>query len=78
MSHVTPRQRAYLAAIGAFLKQRQYPPTFRDVQDAVGIASTNGASEMLVRLRKKGLVKWEPGEVRTLLLTQAGEEAISR
>ena len=59
---LSPRQRDVLDFISSTLAQRQVPPTYREIGDALGIASTNGVADHVKALIKKGYVrKIDPG-----------------
>lgn len=68
----TEAQRAVLVAVARLSSEWGYPPTVREVCEALGFASTNAAAEQLERLRRLGLVQWEAGRARTLRLTGSG------
>jgi SOS-response transcriptional repressor LexA len=61
----TPRQREILDA-GIRLAAAGYPPTLRELAQAVGIRSLNGLRVQLDALRRKGWVDWREGCARTL------------
>ena len=54
---LSPRQRDVLDFISSTLAHRQVPPTYREIGDALGIASTNGVADHVKALIKKGYVK---------------------
>jgi repressor LexA len=59
---LSPRQRDVLDFISSTLAHRQVPPTYREIGDALGIASTNGVADHVKALIKKGyLKKIDPG-----------------
>jgi len=59
---LSPRQRDVLDFISSTLTHRQVPPTYREIGDALGIASTNGVADHVKALIKKGyLKKIDPG-----------------
>jgi repressor LexA len=62
----TPRQRKLLRAIGSLTKRKGYPPTIRELSQAMGERGTNGIAQHLGLLRRKGWVSWEPWKARTL------------
>jgi SOS-response transcriptional repressor LexA len=67
-SRLTERQRLVLDTIRDSLATRGYGPTYRELGDALGIASTNGVADHLDRLEAKGFIE-RPGLARTLKLT---------
>jgi repressor LexA len=60
------------------MSEHGYAPTTREIAKGLGLASTNGISEHLVRLGDLGLLTKEPRRSRTLKLTRAGETAAHR
>lgn len=69
---VTDRQSAILEWIRAYIALRGFSPTIREIGKAFGIASSNGVSDHLWRLRYKGLITWVDGRSRTLRLLEVG------
>lgn len=74
---LTPRQTEALVFIAAYTTEHGYPPTTRELSDAMGIASNNGAAEHLDRLMRKGLIKRTPMVARSIVLTDAGRAFIA-
>ncbi len=75
MKPLAPRQADVLRAIGAAIRQRGYPPTFREIAEAIGIrpASSSAAiTDHLNRLEAKGYVRREPMKVRAIAITEQG------
>jgi repressor LexA len=63
---LTDRQREILAWLSAYIAERGYSPTLRELCLAFGFASTQGAACHLDPLRKKGWITWNDGQARTL------------
>lgn len=61
-----PRQRDLLRAIGRLTNEQGYPPTIRELVDAMGYTTPNAVAQHLRLLQRKGWVIWEPGKSRTL------------
>jgi repressor LexA len=57
-----------LQYIRDFLEDNGYPPSYREMQDAIGVSSTRSVSRLLGELRAEGRVDWTPGKRRTLRL----------
>lgn len=70
--HLTDRQRQILAFIGAYVSDHGYPPTVREIGAQFGIASTNGVSDHLKALRKKGYLAGESWRSRGLRVVTDG------
>jgi len=69
---LTARQRAALDAIHDSFETRGFAPTLREIGDAIGVRSTNGVTDHLLRLQAKGyLQRPDTGraQARALLLT---------
>jgi SOS-response transcriptional repressor LexA len=60
MRTLTKRQQEVLNAIVDFIEGHGYPPTVRELGDVVGIGSTNGVSDHLRALERKGHLRIEP------------------
>lgn len=71
---LTSRQRAILAAIGDFSRDRGYPPSMREIGDAVGLNSTSTVSRQLGILQRKGYVDWTPGKQRAVVIRKPGRD----
>lgn len=62
----TPRQREILRFIRSFIHDFGYPPTMREIGAAFGIASTNGVTDHLKALVRRGKLKVEFGKSRAI------------
>lgn len=74
---MTPRTRQVLAAIDTLCRQIGYPPTVREIGQAVGLASSSTVHGHIDKLQRLGLVA-HAGLPRTLRLTEAGRRALER
>jgi repressor LexA len=63
---LTGRQRKILHVIRDSVSHRGYPPSLREIGEAVGLASTSAVSYQLATLQEKGFLHREPGRARTL------------
>jgi repressor LexA len=68
----TARQRQIYDFVVAFILEREYPPTRREIQVALGIRNPNGVMSQLVSLRRKGWITWQDGAARTLRPLKGG------
>lgn len=57
MEDLSPRQRDVVDFICSTVAQRGLPPTYREIGDALGIASTNGVADHVKALIKKGYLR---------------------
>lgn len=55
-TNLPPRARYCLAFIKSFTKQNGYPPSVREIRDAMGLKSVNGAVCHLKWLEKNGWI----------------------
>lgn len=76
VSITTERQLEYLRAIAELTERLGYPPTVREIGEAVRVRSSSTVMRTLEALRRKGLVEWEPEIRRTIRLTEAGRRVI--
>jgi repressor LexA len=63
---LTKRQGEVLEVIARHLDEVGYPPTIRELGDALGISSTNGVNDHLKALERKGYLTREDGKSRTM------------
>ncbi len=64
MEVLPPRQKQLLDFIASFSDQHGIPPSLREIGDALGIRSTNGVSDQVKALVKKGFLE-RVGDART-------------
>lgn len=72
---LTPRQRKVLEVIRDSVERRGYPPTVREIGEAVGLASTSSVSHQLAMLQKKGFLRRDPSRPRAVDVRLPGETA---
>src|SRR5919205_3081919 len=75
---LTDRQLEVLRFIATEIEERGYPPTIREIGEALGIASTNGVNDHLKALEKKGFLTRDPVKSRALIPTDEAREALGR
>lgn len=63
---LSDRQLAALTFIRESISSKGYPPTLREIGDALGIKSTNGVNDHLAALEKKGYIVREAGKSRAI------------
>lgn len=54
---LSPKQQAIFGFIRDFIRQHDYPPSIRDIQDGCGISSTSVVDYNLKALERQGLIK---------------------
>ncbi len=63
---LTSRQRLVLETIRASVEQRGYPPSMREIGDAVGLTSPSSVKHQLTVLERKGYVRRDPNRPRAI------------
>jgi repressor LexA len=63
---LTNRQRRVLAAIQECVEQRGYPPSMREIGQAVGLTSPSSVAHQVKTLEKLGYLRKDPRRPRTL------------
>jgi repressor LexA len=60
------RQRKVLEVIRASVSERGYPPSIREIGDAVGLTSTSSVAHQLRTLERKGFLRRDPNRPRAV------------
>jgi len=63
---LTPRQQRVLATIKDAIETRGYPPSMREIGEAVGLTSSSSVAHQLRVLEEKGFLKRDPNRPRAL------------
>src|SRR5215467_617024 len=63
---LTPRQQRVLATIKDSIEKRGYPPSMREIGQAVGLTSSSSVAHQLRVLEEKGFLKRDPNRPRAL------------
>lgn len=77
MSDTTPRQQRILEFIASTVRERGYPPTVREIGEAVGLTSSSSVHAQLANLEKKGLLVKDPTKPRAMTLAEGRVDAVS-
>jgi repressor LexA len=70
---LTDRQIRILNYIRDVSKKRNYPPSVREIGEAVGLSSSSTVHNHLNQLERRGLIKRDPSKSRTVQLVQDAE-----
>jgi repressor LexA len=73
---LTWRQRKVLQVIRDSVQRRGYPPSMREIGEAVGLTSTSSVSYQLSTLQRKGYLRRDIGRPRTVEVRLPGHPAI--
>ena len=76
--HDAERKQKILETIARTVAQRGYPPSVREIADAVGLASTSAVHHHLLSLEREGLLERGPHSSRALRLIGLGAAAPRR
>lgn len=71
MNGLTRRQAQLLDVVRAYMAQHGRAPTWREIGDRMGIASTNGVHDHMKALRRKGYLEWDDRVARSLRVPNA-------
>jgi len=63
---LTARQRRVLDVIRDAVERRGYPPSMREIGEAVGLTSSSSVSHQLAMLEKKGYLRRDPNRPRAI------------
>jgi repressor LexA len=74
---LTQRQRRVLEVIRDSIERRGYPPSVREIGEAVGLSSASSVAHQLSVLQKKGWLRRDPNRPRALDVRLPGEQAIA-
>lgn len=66
MTKISTRQQAILDFIKNEVRDKGYPPSVREIGEAVGLASSSTVHGHLERLEKKGLIRRDPTKPRAI------------
>jgi repressor LexA len=71
--HDAERKQKILECIAHTVAERGYPPSVREIADAVGLASTSAVHHHLIALEREGLLERGQNSSRAVRLTPQGE-----
>jgi repressor LexA len=75
---LTQRQRRVLEVIRDSIERRGYPPSVREIGEAVGLSSASSVAHQLSVLQKKGWLRRDPNRPRALDVRVPGEQPAAR
>ena len=78
MSELSAKQRQILEYMKAEVREKGYPPSVREICDAVGLKSTSTVHGHLSRLEKKGLIRRDPTKPRAIEILDSDFDAPQR
>jgi repressor LexA len=66
MEDITSRQRRILEFIRKTVQDRGYPPTVREIGEAVGLTSSSSVHAQLANLQRRGFIRRDPAKPRAM------------
>jgi repressor LexA len=78
MHALTDRQLQVLRFIARQIDEAGYPPTIREIGEALDIRSTNGVNDHLKALERKGYLERDPVKSRAVVPTNAAREVLGQ
>jgi repressor LexA len=76
MHGLTDRQREVLRFVAQQIEECGYPPTIREIGEALEIRSTNGVNDHLKALERKGFLTRDPVKSRALIPTPQARQLL--
>jgi repressor LexA len=73
---LTQRQRMVLEVIRDSVQRRGYPPSMREIGEAVGLTSTSSVSHQLRTLQRKGYLRRDPNRPRAVEVRVPAKPAV--
>lgn len=70
---LTPRQRRVLEVIREAVDRRGYPPSMREIGEAVGLTSTSSVAHQLAMLERRGFLRRDPNRPRAVEIRDVGD-----
>jgi repressor LexA len=74
---ITQRQQRILEFIAETVRERGYPPTVREIGEAVGLTSSSSVHAQLANLERKGMLRKDPTKPRAMTLAEPRADAVS-
>ena len=74
---ISQRQQRILDVIAETIRERGYPPTVREIGEAVGLTSSSSVHAQLANLERKGLLHKDPTKPRAMALSEPRAGAVT-
>jgi repressor LexA len=71
---LSDRQTQILEYIKKVTRERNYPPSVREIGEAVGLSSSSTVHNHLNQLERRGLIRRDPSKSRTVQLVEGAEQ----
>ena len=76
-TQITQRQQRILEFIAETVRERGYPPTVREIGEAVGLTSSSSVHAQLANLERKGMLHKDPTKPRAMALAEPRAGAVT-
>lgn len=73
LDSLPPRQKEVVRLIAELTEEHGYPPTLAELAKSMGLRNRMTVHQHVAALKKKGIVRWEPGLNRSLRLVDSPE-----
>ena len=73
---LTPRQQRILDFIARTVRERGYPPTVREIGEAVGLTSSSSVHAQLANLERRGLLHKDPTKPRAITTNEPKPDGV--
>lgn len=73
LDSLPPRQKEVVRLIAELTEEHGYPPTLAELAKSMGLRNRMTVHQHVAALKKKGIVRWEPGLNRSLRLVESAE-----
>ncbi|MCX6767016.1 MAG: transcriptional repressor LexA [Candidatus Moranbacteria bacterium] len=77
-SKITEKQKKALSAIYESIRSSGFPPTFADLREKLNVVSNQAVLNFLESLEKKGFIKREDGQARSIKILPLGYKEIEK
>lgn len=77
LDDLPPRQKEVVRLIVSMTEQHGYPPTLAELAKTMGLRNRMTVHQHVAALKKKGIVKWEPGLNRSLRVVDGADNVRS-
>lgn len=74
---LTPRQRLVLETIRSSVERRGYPPSMREIGEAVGLTSPSSVKHQLMALERKGYLRRDPNRPRAIEVVHPDDSRVA-
>lgn len=78
MANLSKRQEAILAFIKDEVRAKGYPPSVREIGEAVGLASSSTVHGHLARIEERGYIRRDPTKPRAIEILQQDDSEVAK